>query len=306
MGFSTDEREDERGVLRRGVANAIRYPGVAYRLLSGVLLVFVLVAFLFPLYWLVVLAVTPPDGLYGLGAFPDEVTLANFRYLLDPYGRPPFVFFLFNSLVLSAATTVVVLVIATLAGYVFGRLRFPGRRALMLATLSIAYFPPAAFLVPLFQLFTGNVSVLGVQSPEIYNTAGAIVFPLSALTLPLSIFILTAFFGQIPDTLEEAARVEGATRLGALVRVVLPLSGPGVATAGVLTFIQAYNEFFYSYLMTDGQVDHWAPIVPALVNLKDTGATFAAAASVVSLLPVVVLVLLANERIVRGVATSRL
>lgn len=297
--------DEHTGVLQRGVRNAIRYPGVTYRLLSAVLLVFFLVSFLFPLYWLLVLAVTPPNATYQLGLFPREVTFVNFLYLLDPFGRAPFVHYVFNSIVLSVTTTLVVVCIATLTGYVFGRLEFPGRRVLLLVTLSIAYFPPVAFLLPLFRLFTGNLTVLGLQSPDIYNTAGSIVLPLSALTLPLAIFVLTTFFRQIPDTLEDAARVEGTTRLGALGRVILPLSGPGVATAAVLTFIQVYSEFFYSFLMNDGQVEHWAPIVPALVNLRDTGATFAAAGSVVALLPVVVLVLLANEKLVRGINASR-
>ncbi|SDM35405.1 multiple sugar transport system permease protein [Halogranum gelatinilyticum] len=298
------EADDGGNVLQRGVANAIRYPGAAYRLLRAVVIGFFLVAFGFPLYWLLVLSVTPPGAAFGLGLFPETVTPVNFLYLLDPFGRSPFLYYIVNSVVLSAATTVVVLVVATFAGYVFGRLRFPGRRVLMLATLSIAYFPPAAFLVPLFRLFTGNVTLFGLRPPMVYNTAGSVVFPLSALTLPLAIFVLTTFFQQIPDTLEDAARVEGTTRLGALWRVVLPLSGPGLASAAVLTFIQVYNEFFYSYLMNDGQVDNWAPIAPALVNLQETGPTFAAAGSVAALVPVVVLVALASERLVDAIDTS--
>jgi multiple sugar transport system permease protein len=112
------------------------------------------------------------------------------------------------------------------------------------------------------------------------------------------------FFAQIPDELEAAARVEGATRLGALRRVVLPLARPGVAAAGVLTFVQVYNEFFFSYLMTDGDPRHWAPLAPFVYGLRYSEATLGAAAAVLGLAPVALVLLVANDSLVEGVAAT--
>jgi multiple sugar transport system permease protein len=207
-----------------------------------------------------------------------------------------------------------VLVLASLAGYVFGRLDFPGKTPLMLLILAISYFPPAAFLLPLFRLFTGNVVFLQfagyqISSPDLFNTPWAMVLPFSALFMPLSIFILTTFYAQIPDGLEDAARVEGTTRLGALFRVIIPLSAPGVATAGVLTFISVYNEFFFSFLMTDGQASNWAPLVWGILGYQGQYAQFynlMAAASIVGVLPVAILVVIAQEKIVSGLTAGAL
>ncbi|MFC7136541.1 ABC transporter permease subunit [Halobaculum litoreum] len=174
----------------------------------------------------------------------------------------------------------------------------------MIATLCVAYFPPVAFVIPLFRLLSGalEVSVFGVTatSPDLFNTPAGPGIPLSGLTMPLAIFVLTTFFARIPDTLEDAARVEGTTRLGALVRVIVPLSRPGIATAAVLTFLQVYTEFFFSLLMTNGDPQDWAPIVPVLRGLRVANASFAAAAALVALVPVVVLLALADDHVVAG------
>ncbi|TVT95808.1 carbohydrate ABC transporter permease, partial [Haloferax volcanii] len=242
-GIGSDDPETKRGPLGRWVDSAIKNPDRVYRAMFYVAMLFFLVTTLFPFYWLLVLALTPNNLIANMGLVPNgfnpEVFIAMFE-------RVPFHLYMFNSFVLGITTTVLVLLIASLAGYVFGRLRFPGKGVLMLGILAISYFPPAAFLIPLFELFTGNTAIsigmVTISTPDLFNTPAPMVFPFSALFLPLSIFILTTFYGQIPDGLEDAARVEGTTRLGALFRVIVPLSAPGVATAGVLTFISVYNE----------------------------------------------------------------
>jgi len=112
------------------------------------------------------------------------------------------------------------------AAGVFGRLQFRGRNAMLLLVLVTSFFPPAAFFIPLNRLFNTNIEVLRplISAGSLYNTPYAIFIPLSAIFLPLSIFILMTFYSQIPDGLEDAARVEGTTRLGALFRVIVPLS----------------------------------------------------------------------------------
>ena len=305
MAGSTSEGED-RAIYERWAANAIKNPDRVYRGLFYVTIIFFLVVMLFPFYWLFVLALTPDDLIINMGIVPRGFNVEAFVQVFE---MVPFHMYMFNSFVLALSTTVIVLLIGSLAGYVFGRLEFPGRQPLMLAILAISYFPPAAFLLPLFSLFTGNVELFGVTSPQLFNTPGAMVLPFSSLFMPLAIFILATFYSQIPDGLEDAARVEGSTRIGALFRVIMPLSAPGVATAGILTFITVYNEFFFSFIMNDGQWQNWAPLVWGILRYQGEFSQFynlMAAASIIGVLPVVIIVVVAQEKIVSGLTTGAL
>ncbi|RBI64157.1 carbohydrate ABC transporter permease [halophilic archaeon] len=300
------QAEESRGRIQQWAKDSMEDPESTYRGLFYLVTVFFLLTTLFPFYWLLVLALTPSNQISNMGLLPKGFNPEAFVTIFE---RLPFHVYMFNSFVLALVTTVIVLVLASLAGYVFGRLEFPGRGPLMLLILAISYFPPAAFLIPLFRLFTGNVEILGINSPMLYNTPGALLLPFSALFMPLSIFILTTFYGQIPDGLEDAARIEGTTRLGALFRVIMPLSAPGVATAGVLTFINVYNEFFFSFLMTDGQAKNWAPIVWGILGYQGQYASsynLMAAASIVGVLPIAILVVIAQEKIVSGLTAGAL
>ena len=317
------EENSSKGPFGRWASKAIQNPERVYRAMFYVVTAFFLFTTLFPFYWLLVLAVTPNEAITSFG-FPPVPHGFNPEAFLTIFETVPLHIYVLNSFVLGLTTTAIVLVIASLAGYVFGRLDFPGRRPLMLLILAVSYFPPAAFLLPLFELFTGNVSVgllgVSVSSPNLYNTPVPMVMPFTALFMPLSIFILTTFYGQIPDGLEDAARIEGTTRLGALFRVIMPLSAPGVATAGVLTFISVYNEFFFSFLMNDGQVaskltqffasqNNWAPLVQGILAYQGQYSqmyNLMAAASIVGVLPVAVLVVIAQEKIVSGLTAGAL
>jgi len=240
----------------------------------------------------------------------------NVYAFVEVFQAIPFHLYVLNSFILATVTTIIVLSIASLAGYVFGRLEFPGRGLLMLAVLMVSYFPPAAFLVPLFDAFLGNAVVvpfLGIElfePPRLVNTPGSMIMPFSALFLPLAIFILTTFYAQIPDGLEDAARVEGTTRLGALVRVIMPLSAPGIATAAVLTFIAVYNEYFFSSIMSlQNQPEQWSPLVGGILSYQDqytTDFNLMAAASIIGVIPVVIIVIIAQERIVSGLTAGAL
>ncbi len=315
------DSESGEGPLARWTQGVISDPdrrAYLYRALFYVITIFFLVTTLFPFYWLLVLALTPNSLI--LGGEWDLPFLRpqgfNPEAFIEVFETIPFHLYVFNSFVLATLTTIIVIFIASLAGYVFGRLEFPGRGPLMLGILMVSYFPPAAFLIPLFEAFTGNVIVvpfLGIElfePPRLVNTPGSMVLPFSALFLPLSIFILTTFYAQIPDGLEDAARVEGTTRLGALFRVIMPLSAPGVATAAVLTFIAVYNEYFFSSIMALGnEPQQWSPLVGGLLQYQSLYATefnLMAAASIVGVLPVVILVVVAQERIVSGLTAGAL
>ena len=301
-----EESDDEQlGPFQKWVRTTIRNPEKAYSAMFYTAAIFFLFTTLFPLYWLLMVALS--------GRNPQDVFLTpdgfNPGVFVSVFTEVPFHRYMLNSFVLALVTTVVVLIVASLAGYAFGRLDFPGKRPLMLLILVVSFFPPAAFFVPLFDLFTGDVELGPFVIPELYNTPAGMFIPFSAIFLPLSIFILTTFYSQIPDGLEDAARIEGTTRLGALFRVIVPLSAPGVATAGILTFIAVYNEFFFSFLMTDGGPQNWAPIVEGIIAYQgqyETRFDLMAAASIVGVLPVAILVVVAQEKIVSGLTAGAL
>jgi len=320
--MATDpDSESNLGPLSRWTNRIITDQDARDRLYRGLfyaITVFFLVTTLFPFYWLLVLALTPNSEILSGGwdlpfLRPQGFNPAAFQ---EVFQQIPFHLYVLNSFILATLTTIIVLIIASLAGYVFGRLEFPGRGLLMLGILMISYFPPAAFLLPLFDAFVGNpivapfINVELFTPPRLVNTPGAMVLPFSALFLPLSIFILTTFYAQIPDGLEDAARVEGTTRLGALFRVIIPLSAPGVATAAVLTFISVYNEYFFSSIMSlQNEPQEWSPLVGGILSYQTQYTTefnLMAAAAVIGVLPVVILVIIAQEKIVSGLTAGAL
>ncbi|SFS57343.1 carbohydrate ABC transporter permease [Halostagnicola kamekurae] len=297
-----------RGPFQRWVDESISNPGRLYRSLFYVVTIFFLLTTLFPFYWLLMVALTPEGRQQDIFLTPNGFNPGAF---VEVFEVIPFHWYMFNSFVIASASTIVVLVIASLAGYAFGRLEFPGKVPLLLLVLVISFFPPAAFFIPLNDLFNTPVGILRpiTGNGTLYNTPGAMVLPLSAIFMPLSIFILTTFYSQIPEGLEDAARVEGTTRLGALIRVIIPLSAPGVATAGVLTFIAVYNEFFFSFLMTDGQPQNWAPILEGILAYQGQYEVLyhlMAASSIIGVIPVAILVIVAQERIVSGLTAGAL
>ncbi len=302
------EAELDRGPFQQWVADSISEPERAYRSMFYVATIFFLFTTLFPFYWLLMVALTPEGQQQDIILTPNGFNPGAF---VEVFEVIPFHWYMFNSFVIATASTIIVLVVASLAGYAFGRLQFPGKVPMMLLVLVVSFFPPAAFFIPLNDLFNLQFAVLEPVTGDgsLYNTPGAMVMPLSALFMPLAIFILTTFYSQIPDGLEDAARVEGTTRLGALFRVIIPLSAPGVATAGVLTFIAVYNEFFFSFLMTDGQPENWAPILEGILGYQgqyEVMYHLMAAASIIGVIPVAILVIVAQEKIVSGLTAGAL
>jgi multiple sugar transport system permease protein len=311
-GTTTATEDEDKTFVERWASGSIADPERTYKVLFYIVAISFLVTTLFPFYWLTVVALTPQGNLTDVGLLPNGFNPGAF---VEVFTTVPFHIYMINSVIIGLLTTALVLLLASLAGYAFGRFEFPGRTPLMLIFLAISYFPPAAFLLPLFELFTANITFFTlpggteVTSPMLFNGPGAMVLPYSALFLPLSIFILTTFYSQIPDGLEDAARVEGNTRLGALFKVIMPLSAPGVATAGVLTFIAVYNEYFFAFLMTDGRVQNWATIVWGLLSYQgrfQTSYNLMAAASLVGVIPIAILVVIAQEKIVSGLTAGGL
>lgn len=252
---------------------------------------------LFPLAWMTSLAFTSPTAFRsGTPTFlPEEWTWENFRSVFDD---ELFTSALRNSFGIAIIATVLAVVVAMFAAYAIARLEFPGKKLLLSMALAIAMFPQAALVGPLFDMWRG----LGI-----YDTWLGLIIPYLTFALPLSIWTMSAFFGQIPWEMEQAAQVDGATPWQAFRRVIVPLAAPGVFTTAILTFFFCWNEFLFAISLTS--TDR-ARTVPAALSFFTGQSQFQSpvtavmAASVVVTIPIVILVLVFQRRIVAGLTSG--
>lgn len=262
----------------------------------AVITVLVLVYALFPVLSIFATSFKPPSEL-NLGNFwPQVWTGANYESILGSEGAAQGLFLsaLRNSIGISLLSTAIAVVLATLAAYAIARLDFPGKRFVLTTALAVSIFPVISIVTPLFNLW---------RSIGLYDTWAGLVIPYLSLTLPISIWTLTAFFQQIPWELEQAAQVDGATPWQAFRKAIVPLAAPGVFTTALIAFFIAWNDFVYGISLTS--TDAARPVPAALAFFtgasqfeEPTGAISAAA--IVVTIPVVILVLLFQRQIVAG------
>jgi multiple sugar transport system permease protein len=250
---------------------------------------------LFPFYWLVNISLKGGNDLQSSSLIPPHPTLTNYSAV---FKNSDFTHALRNSAIVALVTTALALTVGAFCAYALARLRMRGKVIILAVVLSITTFPQIAIAAPLFKLW----SDIGI-----FDTLIGLVIPYLTFALPLAIYILVSFFREIPKDLEEAALVDGATRFQAFRKVVIPLAAPGLATAGILTFIFAWNEFLLAVTLT---ATPSARTVPAEISFF-TGATehqipygSIAAASVVISVPLILLVLLFQKRIVAGLTAG--
>src|SRR5256712_14098076 len=165
---------------------------------------------------------------------PSSPDLVNYREI---FGLDRFRWALVNSVIVASSATAISLVIGSLCAYAIARLNFPGKNFLLALVLAIAMFPGIAIIGPLFRQF---------NAWGLTNNYLALILPNVTFTLPICIWTLTTFFSELPSELEESARVDGCTRMQAFYKITVPLSAPGVFTAAILLFIQAWNEFLFA------------------------------------------------------------
>jgi multiple sugar transport system permease protein len=248
-----------------------------------------------PFYWLINISLKTGPDLSGSAVVPPNPTLDNYQSIFQ---NDDFVHALGNSAIVSLTTTALALVVGSFCAYALARLRFPLKFILLALVLSITTFPPIAIATPVFKLWTD----IGL-----FNTLPGLIIPYLTFALPLAIYILVSFFKEIPKDLEEAALVDGATRFTAFRKVVIPLAAPGLATAGILTFIAAWNEFLFAVTLTSTPK---ARTVPAAIAFFTGSTEFEeplgtiAAASVVISVPLIFLVLFFQKRIVAGLTAG--
>lgn len=235
------------------------------------------------------LAAIPPTLL------PSKPTWLNYRELFE---KRPFLRYYLNSFTIAALSSLICVASASLVAYRLARLRGQLRSAIRTGLLAIAFFPPIVFLFPVYEL---------VRMAGLVNHPWGLIVPYAALNLPFAIWLLTGSFEQIPHELEEAAAVDGLTRLQTYRMIVLPLAAPSLVTAGILVFIFAWNEFMFA--LTFMNVETQKTVTVGVATLSGAFAYEipwgqVAAGVIASALPLIVLLVVFQRKIVAGLTAG--
>jgi ABC-type glycerol-3-phosphate transport system permease component len=269
------------------VRRAVRLAGVA----AAALLV---AAMLAPIVWMAVSSLRPDASVFGSAqALPATLSLEHYRAL---FGERGFLIPVRNSLLVAAMTTAITLPIAVSCAYAIARLRFPGRHAFLALVLAVSMFPQISIVPPLYLL---------LRAAHLLDTYPGLVLPHVTFAAPLAIWLLAGFFRQLSPDLEEAAMIDGASRLRAVRDVVLPVAAPGLATAAILTFLYSWNEFLFALSFTLGPEHQTVPVALTLFRGRyqvPWGQVLAA--TVVATVPVALLVFAFQRRIIAGLTAG--
>jgi multiple sugar transport system permease protein len=277
--------------VKLGNRSRQRYQGIlTYSSLSVVLLVV-----LFPIYWMVITALkTESEITRRVPTFiPEHATLSN---AIDLFVRTPVPRQMLNSLMIASGVTIVALLVSSMGSYSVSRLRYPGRDFLAASVFFTYLVPGSLMLIPLYTLFAG----LGLLNSQL-----GIGLAYMSFAIPFSTWMLKGYFGNIPKELEEAALVDGATRLKALFRVILPLAAPGMAASAIFCFTLSWNEFMVAFVFNNKKDLMTFPVGLASLIYGDrflwgqimTGATLMSA-------PVLILYFVAQRYIVTGLTAG--
>ena len=265
--------------------NSLTHIAVVAMLINGVT----------PLLWMLATSLKSNVELVNkpITYWPQNPTLENFHQV---FAQQPLLTFIGNSVWVALCSTLLTLVVSSLAAYALARLEVPGRRIVMALIIGASTFPLVTLLVPLFQT---------MRSLGLLNSYLALILPYTVLNLPVCTLVLISFFQSIPKNLESAAMVDGCSRLGALWHVVLPLSMPGVVTAGILAFVNAWDEFLLALSLNASMTMRTLPVGIVLYQGEFTFPwPIISAALVIAMVPVVLVVAWFQERIVGGLTAG--
>lgn len=258
---------------------------------------FIVVWGLAPFYWMLVTALRDKKHTFDTTPWPTHVTLENFRDALATDKGNDFLGAIGNSLVISLITTLLAVFVGVFTGYALARLNFRGKGIVTGIILAASMFPGIALVTPLFQLF-GDIGWIG--------TYRAMIIPNISFALPLTVYTLISFLRQLPWELEEAARVDGATRGQAFRKVLLPLAAPGIFTTAIIAFIATWNEFMLARQLSTNATE---PVTVAIARFSGPNAfeypyaAIMAAGSLVTV-PLILMVLVFQRRIVSGLTAG--
>ena len=271
-------------------------------LLLNILAAVVAVAYLLPILWTTVASVTPARALLErpLRWLPSELDPSRYVAILTPGGvngvGAGFLEAMGNSLFVATITVAIALVVSIFGAYAFARLRFRGRKLTLLVFLSTYMLPQIALLIPLYFI---------LNQLQLLDSRFGLVLVDLALVVPFTLWILSNYFLTVPEDLEDAARVDGCSRMGALWRVVLPTARPGIVTAVMFAFFLAWDEFLYALIFTSTYAAKTLPVAIAEFSGRySTDFGLVAAGGLVAALPPVLIALLFQRNIVSGMSAG--
>jgi multiple sugar transport system permease protein len=257
--------------------------------------VVIIVCSLVPVAWIIFLSLKTPATATDGSFIPHQWTLSNYS---DIFNQGIFTSALRNSIGIGLISTALAVVLASAAAYAIARLQFPGKRAILAICIAVVVFPQVSIVGPLYNLW---------RQIGLYDTWPGLIIPYLTFALPLSIFTLSSFFREIPWELEQAAQIDGATPFQAFRKVIAPLATPGIVTTFIIVFIICWNDFIFAISLTSTTK---AETVPAAIAQFPGASQFTqpigdiAAAAVVVTIPVMILVLLFQRRIVSGLTAG--
>ncbi|MBV9559738.1 MAG: carbohydrate ABC transporter permease [Bradyrhizobium sp.] len=281
----TSRRSSRRFLLRDLRVNGARF------LVVGIFVIFVLV----PLYWVIITSIKPSKDYLTVPPvwFPTEPTIVHYTAALFSYRGLQG---LINSLIISSAATLLSATMGTMMAYSLARFRTGGQH-LAFWVLSQRFLPPVAIVLPIFLLFRGW---------GLYDTHIGLILAYTFMTLPLSVWMMYAYFRQLPKSLEDAALVDGLSRWQAFRMVAVPLAAPGVAAAAVFVFISIWTEFFFALILTSRYAFTLPTIFRAFLGFQGAQYGEACALATTSLVPSIVLGMLVQRHLVRGLTLGAL
>jgi ABC-type glycerol-3-phosphate transport system permease component len=250
---------------------------------------------LLPVVWLVLSSFETRAGIYSSTIIPswDQLTLHNYIHVLS---LGTFRNYFVNSVLVATGTTVLSLSVGTLAGYALSRFEFPGRKPLLLSYLSTQMLPHVLILIPFFLL---------MYDLQLVNTLLGITISHTVLVLPFTVWLLKGYFDEIPEALDDAAKMDGCSQLDILWRVIIPLSIPGFAVAGFYSFITSWNDYLFVSQLSQTAATRTLPFGLRLfqaANQVNWGSTLAAA--VITIVPVIVMFAFVQNWLVEGLGSG--
>ena len=279
-------------------------PRFLTRFIFHAIVIFTIATVMYPVLWVVKIALNPNQTV-ELSANPlpgsmDEVSSKNFEDFIGAKdaqtGKPLFLIWLANSLIISLITTIIGVILATTAAYAFSRFTFPGRKAGMDLLLVTQMFPGVVMAIPLYII----ISKLGLN-----NSIAGLVLVYSTTSIPFCIWMLKGYFDTIPKALEEAAVIDGASRWTIFTKLILPLARPAIAVTALFSFMTAWNEYILAATFLQEEVAFTLPVVlQRYVGQFSTEWGIFAAGSIIVSIPVILLFFVLQKNLVGGLTAG--
>ena len=267
------------------------------KILKGIGVAVLLFIALFPIYWLLAMGIRETDEMRGaIPLFPQSFTTEHFKQLFTSKG---FGTAIVNSLQTTFGSLVISLVVGVACAYILARhrFRFGMKRPLTYWVLLVRVLPPVAFTIPLYIMFN-RIGILNTKLP--------VMLACVLINVPLIIWFLFSFFQDLPEEVEESAKVDGASEWKMFTRIVLPLVLPGIAAVAMLSFMYAWNEYTYTVIFTRSPANSTVPLALALLNTEDALTNFGlvAAGGIISVVPITLFVIFAQNYLISGLSSG--